>query len=108
MKYRCEATSLEGLIQQLAVCYVGRGYYHYVQGRVPDGKDPSEIDRKLISRYGITAKKWERARRKADGLANLQYIRFGQTFFLLCSEGEHPAFWTREGASARDARRNAI
>lgn len=108
MDYRCEATTLEGLVQQLAVCYVGRGYYFYVQGRVPDGKNPRDIDRKLTHRYDITPQKWRRARRKADGLANLQYIRFGRTFFLLCSEGRHEAFWLREEAAIRDVRRNAI
>lgn len=108
MEYRCEATSLEGLVQQLAVCYVGRGYYFYVQGQIPAGKDAIEVDQKLIQRYGITAKKWKRARRKADGLANLQYIRFGRTFFLLCSEGRHETFWLREGEAVRDVRRNAI
>lgn len=101
------ATSLEGFIQQLAVCYVGRGYYYYVLGRVPEGKDPAAIDRKLIEKYGITAKKWERADRKRRGLANLQYIRYRQTFVLLCSEGEH-VFRRRERESLRDARKVGI
>ena len=39
MEYRCNATSLEGFIQQLAVSYVGRGYWHYVTGKIADGKD---------------------------------------------------------------------
>lgn len=107
MEYRCVATTLEGFIQQLAVCYVGRGYYYYVLGRVPEGKDPAAVDRKLIERYGITAKKWERAYRKQQGLANLQYLRYGRTFVLLCSEGEH-VFRSRERASIRDVRKTGI
>ena len=38
--YRCEATSLAGFVQQIAVSYVANGYYFYVLGRVPDRKDP--------------------------------------------------------------------
>ena len=37
MEYRCVATSLEGFIQQLAVSYVGKGYFYYATGRVPNG-----------------------------------------------------------------------
>lgn len=40
MKYRCEATSLEGFVQQLASNILPHGYWHNVTGRVPDGKDP--------------------------------------------------------------------
>lgn len=106
-KYRCVATSLEGFIQQLAVSYVGRGYWWYVTGRVPPGKNPAAIDEKLISRYSITWKKWERARRKELGQANLQYIRFRDFFVLLASEGEH-IFKHREAKRLDDARRKGI
>src|SRR5262245_15327111 len=73
---RYAAATLEGFIQQLAVAYVKNGYYFYVTGRVPDGKDPVAIDRKLIDRYGAGISKWARARRKRAGLANIQYLRF--------------------------------
>src|SRR5689334_3894196 len=65
MQYRCEATSVAGFIQQLAVGYVARGYVFYVVGRVPEEKDPRRLDEKLIHRYGILASKGARARRKA-------------------------------------------
>ena len=107
MEYRCVATSLEGFVQQVAVCYVGRGYYYYVLGDVPDRKNPGEVDRKLVKRYGITAKKWQRAYRKQQGKANIQYIRYGRTFLLLCSEGEH-IFRSRERENIRDARKVGI
>ena len=106
-EYRCEATSLEGFIQQLGVCYVGRGYFYYVTGIVPDEKDPRVIDQKLIEKYDITWKKWKRAYRKSQGLANMQYIRFGRFFVLLCSDGDH-IFRERERRNIRDARKNAI
>ncbi len=106
-EYRCEATSLEGFIQQLAVSYVARGYWWYVTGKIPANKDPQEIDQKLISRYGITWKKWERAKRKQQGLANLQYIRHKDFFVILATEGEH-IFKLREASRMQDVRRKGI
>jgi hypothetical protein len=44
MVYRAEATSIGGFIQQLAVSYVRNGYWFYVAGSVPEGKDPRAID----------------------------------------------------------------
>lgn len=107
MQYRCEAVSVEGFIQQLAVAYVSRGYLFCVTGRVPDGKDPHRVDEKLIDRYGIGISQWARARRKRAGLANMQYIRHGQFFVLLATHGEHQ-FFEKEGANVRDVRRRSI
>ena len=68
--YRCDATSLAGFIQQIAVSYVANGYYFNVLGLVPEGKDPRAVDRKLIARYGIDCSKFVRARGKQAGRAN--------------------------------------
>lgn len=103
MDYRCEATSISGFIQQLAVGYVGRGYCFYVLGQVPEGKDPRQVDEKLIAKYGIVTSKVARARRKALGLANLQYLRFRETFALLATPGKHE-FFLQEAGQIRDAR----
>lgn len=105
--YRCAAKSVEGFIQQLAVSYVGRGYWFYVAGTIPEGKDPAAIDAKLIRCYGIDLSKWARARRKARGLANMQYLRHGPFFVLLATHGRH-LFFEREGEQVRDARRTPI
>jgi hypothetical protein len=103
MQYRCEAATLEGFIQQLAVCYVGRGYWHYVTGRVPAGKDAQALDRKLIQKYGIAVPKWTRARRKRNqGRAAMQYIRHRDFFVLLATEGRHKFF--EEEAVIKDVR----
>ena len=48
MPYRCIASSPEGLVQQVAVSYLRHGYWWYVTGRIPNGKDPESVDRKLI------------------------------------------------------------
>jgi len=107
MEYRCVATSLEGLVQQLAVSYVSRGYWHYTTGQISPSKSPRDVDEKLIEKYDITPKKWERARRKQLGKANLQYIRFGRFFVLLASDGQH-IFKERERDQIKDVRRHAI
>jgi hypothetical protein len=104
--YRCEATSIEGFIQQLAVSYVGNGYWFYVAGSVPEGKDPRGVDVKLIQKYAIDISKWTRARRKRVGLASVQYLRFGRFFVLLATSGEHSFF--REEVGIRDIRREPI
>jgi hypothetical protein len=103
-EYRCEATSIEGFIQQLAVRYLGSGYRYYATGYVRDGKDPREIDRKIVEKYDIDIDKWKRHRRKAAGLANVQYIRFFRAFFILATgpRGGHRFF--QEEAEVLDAR----
>ncbi len=101
--YRCEATTLEGFIQQLAVGYVARGYVFYVTGWVPERKEPRAVDRQLVAKYGIDVSKWARARRKRAGFANLQYIRFERFFVLLATYGKHP-FFDLEAKLIRDCR----
>ena len=107
MEYRCEATSPEGLVQQLAVSYLRHGYWWYVTGWVKAPKDPREVDAKLIAKYGIAASERERARRKRAGLANMQYLRHGRWFVLLVTEGHHP-FKQAERAQLKDCRRVPI
>jgi hypothetical protein len=107
MEYRCEATSVAGFVQQLAVAYVGRGYFFYVTGEIPDRKDPRAVDKKLIAKYGLSIGKTARARRKAAGLANVQYIRYRRAFVLLATRGVHP-FFEEERAFIRDARKVPI
>jgi hypothetical protein len=107
MRYRCEAVSVEGFIQQLAVAYVARGYFFYVTGHIPNGKDPHRVDEKLVTRYHIDLSQWARARRKRSGLANVQYLRHLDFFVLLATHGNHP-FFAEEGENVRDVRRISI
>ncbi len=107
MEYRCVATSVDGFVQQLAVAYITHGYWFYVTGTIPEGKDPDAVDTKLIERYGIAISKWARCRRKKRGLANMQYLRLGRFFVLLATKGQHE-FFERERASIRDVRRKSI
>lgn len=112
MAYRCVASSPEALVQQLAVSYIRHGYWWYVTGWIKKSKDPREVDRKLIEKYGIDISERERARRKRSGLANMHYIRYGRWFVLLASEGHHQ--FKQQGARGgekeqiRDCRRVPI
>lgn len=105
--YRCEATSVAGFVQQLAVGYVANGYWFYVTGTIPEGKDPRAVDAKLIRRYEIDVSKWTRCRRKRAGLANVQYLRHGRFFVIIATRGEHPLF-AAEGKQLRDVREHPI
>ena len=105
--YRCEATSVEGFIQQLAVSYVKNGYYFYVTGTVREGRDPREIDRRILARYDIDVSKFTRARRKRAGSANVHYIRHQRFFVILATAGKH-RFFQEEANRIRDVRDKPI
>jgi len=90
--YRCEANSVEGFVQQLAVAYIAKGYRFYVACRIPPHKDPSSVDRKLVARYGLGISRWTRARRKRQGVAGVQYLRYRRFFVLIATHGKHEFF----------------
>jgi hypothetical protein len=103
MAYRYLAKSVGGFIQQAAVYYIQRGYYFYVLGRVPKGSRCRQIDRKILAQYEINLSKFQRYRLKKKGQANIQYLRYRDTFLLLATEGEHP-FFAEEKTAIQDAR----
>ena len=96
MEYRCEATRVAGFVQQLAVAYIARGYFLYVMGEIPERKDPRVVDERLIAKYGLGVGKATRARRKAAGFANVQYLRYQRTFILVATP-ERTLFLSRRG-----------
>ena len=51
--------------------------------------------------------KWTRARKKKRGEASVQYLRFGNTFVLLATEGAHGIFEEERG-SIRDFRQTPL
>ncbi len=106
MAYRWVATSVAGFVQQLAVSYVGHGYWFYVQGQIPDRKDLAGVDQKLLGRYEVEVSKWTRARHKKVGKARIQYLRLDRQFVLAATRGEHP-FFESEKSQIRDIRRVA-
>lgn len=107
MSYRCEATSLEGFIQQLAVAYLPHGYWFCVAGQIPPEKNAAAVDRKLMDRYGIECSRWARARKKRVGGANVHYLRWDRCFVLLATHGQH-RFFEDERENVFDVRRSPV
>ena len=107
MGYRCEASSIAGFVQQVAVAYLTHGYVFYSAGVIPEGKDPRLVDEKLVGRYGLEISKWTRARRKRDGWASVSYLRHQRFFVLLATAGRHP-FFEGEKETIRDVRREPL
>lgn len=101
-EYRYIATSRAGFIRQL-VLYVRHGYVYYVKGTVREGLEPERVDAKMLDLYGIRKTVAQRHWRKKQGIANLQYLRFGRTWVLLLTPGERPEeFNKRETNNVRD------
>jgi hypothetical protein len=107
MAYRYEATSVAGFIQQLAVGYLCRGYYFYVVGEIPEGKDPAKTDAKIIERYAIAKSKFTRSRERRKGVAGMQYLRYRRYFVIIATKGNHQ-FFREEAKSIRDVREAPI
>ena len=104
--YRCEAVSVSAFVQQLAVSYVSNGYWFYVTGRIPAGKERHLVDQKLIAKYDIDISKWARARLRKRGGAAVHYIRYDRFFVLIATRGEHRFF--RDEPAFQDIRRDPI
>ena len=102
-----EFTNQHDLVQYLAASVICRGYWFYVSGHVPDGKDAAAVDAKLIAKYRANLPSSTRWRRKKDGIANVRYLRFGRRFFLFTTKGNH-SFFESEGASIRDIRETPL
>jgi len=105
--YRYEATTVEGFVQQLAVCYLRNRYWFYVLGEVPPGKDPYRVDNKLLTSYEVEQSKWAKARARKRGLAKVQYLRYRSTFVLVATHGEH-TFFEAERDNIKDARERPV
>lgn len=105
MSYRC-AYSRDGFVHYLVTSLICRGYWFYVTGWIPEGKDAATIDRKLTDKYGCLISKSSRWRRKKLGKANVRYIRCGRFFVLIATKGNHDFF--HEESNIHDIRKTPI
>lgn len=96
-------TSREAMVQVIATNLFTAGYRYYVVGRIPEDKDPRQVDAKLKKKYGLGLTRWQRARRKRAGSASVRYLRHGRLFVMLATEGKHRWF-DEEHSEIRDAR----
>lgn len=104
MEYKYEVTSLTGFLQRVATHLLPKGYYFFVQGTLPKHKDPVALDAKLLAKYDVIKTEGARRWRKQQGLANVQYVRFGHAWIVLATHGDHPVR-EGEGANLKDVRR---
>jgi hypothetical protein len=107
MSYHCVATSVAGFVQQLAVGYITNGYYFYVAGFIPENKDPTKTDNKILEAYEIAMSKWTRTRRKREGYANVHYLRYQRFYVIIANHGVHP-FFASEATRLCDIRRQPV
>jgi len=98
MEYRCVYESEQQVVRQV-VLLATKGYRFYVQGSIPEHKDPAKTDRKIVEQYGLSPSKWQQARRKKQGLANVQYLRWGREFLIMATRGEHSFFHKEAGVA---------
>ncbi len=92
MSSRYVATSSAQFLRKIALDYIRYGYIRYALREIPAIKDVEAVDRKLIECYQITSCRSRRARRRAQKLSNVVYVRYGHTFVLLATEGKHQTF----------------
>ncbi len=107
MEYKYEVTNLVGYLQRVATHLLPKGYYFFVQGIVPEGKEPSALDEKLLAKYEVVKTEGARRWRKQQGLGNVQYVRFGKSWILMATHGDHP-IREGEGTNLKDVRRVPI
>jgi hypothetical protein len=91
------------MVQMLASVHLKNGLYFYVPGHIPEHKDPTKVDAKLIAKHGIDIPKATRCRQRKACIASIHYLRFGRSFFLLASHGEHQ-FFEEEAGLIKDCR----
>lgn len=83
------AATWQGFIQEV-VYLVSKGYFYYHIQKLPDKKQAkwTQIDKKIVEKYGAQRSKYQRARRKIKGLMNFFYIRHEGLVVILHTKGE--------------------
>ena len=106
VKVHSIARSRDHFVHYLATALICRGYWFYICGRIPAGKDREAIDQKLIEKYDCNNSKNTRWRRKKAGKANVRYFRWDRFFVLMATKGEHKFF--EQEADIKDIRKVPI
>lgn len=104
-----EEKTVEAFIQRLVTGYVTHGYVFYVGGRIKEGADLEEVDRRMAKKFRCNLSEKTRVLRKRAGLSNCAYLRFAREWLLVSTHGRgndfHP-FFTEHHAG--DARRSEV
>lgn len=89
---KCACRSSAELAVRVATLASRFGYVHAVSGKIPKGKDPQQVDRKLTAKYGVTCDRVRALREYRRGKAKVKYLRWRDRFVLLATDGESPLF----------------
>jgi hypothetical protein len=76
--------------------------------RVPEGKDPRAVASKLLDRYDIRKKRWQRKRRHLKETASIHLLQYQELMVIMLTKGEHRAFYADHQNQVRDIRRTAL
>lgn len=90
MKFICNSSA--ELVVRVATLSSRFGYVHAVVGKIPVGKNPQQIDDKLIAKYRITRDRVRALREHRAGMAKVKYLRWSDRFVLLATDGESSFF----------------
>jgi hypothetical protein len=107
-EYRYEVKSIDGFLSQ-AVRYIAcGGHYFYIRVRVPKGKDPRAVAEKLLDRYDIRKKRWQRKRRHLKKTASIHLLLHQEMIVVMLTKGQHAAFYADHQSQVLDIRRTAL
>lgn len=115
MEIPCEATSVEGFVC-LTVQLITHGYHFYVTGDTRNDRNltPHEIDMRMVRKFDANLPRWQRSRRKAKGICNVRYVRYGKDWVLFSTPGRgaffdcHKASHSEERHEFKDIREVAL
>ena len=107
-EYRYEVKSVDGFLAQVVRYVACGGHYFYIRVRVPEGKDPRAVAEKLLDRYDIRKKRWQRKRRHLKATASIHLLQYRETIVIMLSKGEHRTFYADHQSQVRDIRRTAL
>jgi len=88
-QYQYESPSLDGFVQRIVVLSQ-KGYYYFLNGTIPAGRDLIYTDQKLLEKSVAWVTKDQRYLRKQQGKANAHYFRHDRDWAVMLTDGAHP------------------
>ena len=106
--YRYEVKSIDGFLSQTVRYVACGGHYFYIRVRVPQGKDARAVAEKLLDRYDIRKKRWQRKRRHLKETASIHLLLYQELIVVMLTKGQHKAFYADHHSQVQDIRRTAL
>ena len=109
-------SSIDAFLSQV-VRLAGRGYYFCFYNELKPGKDPEQLDRKLIERWELDKPYWKREKRRRGEAPSIWYLRYGRKYLLMATrgrsvergrEGEPHPFFEEYDSVLFDIRKHAL